>query len=261
VRPETNDREVSRWLVAGFTLYLLLLSMFHAGCAPRPSKVVPAPNFTSTAALTKPPLAERLAQGPRSSPISTVSDRRSTSLHGDSKPGDSKPGDSKPGDSKPGDWKPGVAARQWNFIVLHHSGAPTGDVESIEADHRQRRDSTGRPWLGIGYHFVIGNGHGMADGQIEPTFRWREQLHGAHAGNRHYNQQGIGICLVGDFNSAPPTPRQIASLKRLVDSLGKDYSIDPESVVRHSDVVATECPGSQFPWGALFGRETGTLVP
>ncbi|HEV3024474.1 MAG TPA: peptidoglycan recognition family protein, partial [Pirellulales bacterium] len=159
------------------------------------------------------------------------------------------------------DWKPDVPARKWNSIVLHHTGTPTGNVEAIEADHRQRTDSAGQPWLGIGYHFVIGNGQGLADGRVEPTFRWRQQLHGAHAGDRQYNQEGIGICLVGDFSASPPTARQIDALKRLVAWLGRQYSIDRESVVRHSDVAATECPGSQFPWETLFARETGTLVP
>lgn len=238
MRPETNDHKVSQWLVTGLILFL---TMFQAGCSARPSTLVPAPSFTSTAALTKPPLAERLAQGARSSSITTVSNRRMASSHDE--------------------WKPDVPAREWNFIILHHSGAPVGDVDSIEADHRQRRDSTGRPWMGIGYHFVIGNGRGLADGEIEPTFRWRGQLHGAHAGDRRYNQEGIGICLIGDFNLAPPTPQQIDSLIRLIHSLCNDYSIDRESIVRHSDVAATECPGSQFPWDALFEREIGTLVP
>jgi N-acetyl-anhydromuramyl-L-alanine amidase AmpD len=211
------------------------------GCSPRASQVAPAPAFASTAALTKPPLAERLANPTKFAQVSTIVDRGSP--------------------VSPADLKPDAPVRKWNYIVLHHTGTPTGDVASIESDHRQRTDSAGQPWLGIGYHFVIGNGQGMADGMVEPTFRWRQQLHGAHAGDRQYNQEGIGICLVGDFNDSPPTPRQIDSLKRLVDMLVGQYSIDRESVVRHSDVAATECPGSRFPWDVLFARESGTLVP
>ncbi len=77
------------------------------------------------------------------------------------------------------DFEPGVAARDWRSIVVHHSATSGGSVASIDAVHRRQRDSAGQPWLGIGYHFVVGNGHSMDDGEIQPTFRWRQQLAGA----------------------------------------------------------------------------------
>ena len=57
----------------------------------------------------------------------------------------------------------------------------------------------------------------MADGAIESTFRWRTQIQGAHAGsnNKDYNERGIGICLVGNFEKSPPTPAQKRSIKLL----------------------------------------------
>jgi hypothetical protein len=97
-------------------------------------------------------------------------------------------------------WKPNVAAREWDSIVIHHTATSQGDVASIHETHVKRKDGAGNNWLGIGYHFVIGNGNGMGDGEIEPTFRWREQMHGAHAGDKQHNQHGIGICLVGNFD-------------------------------------------------------------
>ena len=103
-------------------------------------------------------------------------------------------------------WKPSVPPRNWTWIVIHHTASSHGSVESIHAAHLQRRDRNGNPWRGIGYHFVIGNGNGMEDGEIEPTFRWRQQLPGAHAGEDEHNQHGIGIALVGNFELGPPTP-------------------------------------------------------
>jgi len=146
-------------------------------------------------------------------------------------------------------WRPSVAARPWKYIVLHHTAADSGSVESIHETHLQRKDSSGHPWLGIGYHFVIGNGKGMTDGEIEPTFRWREQLHGAHAGgtNPEYNQQGIGIVLVGNFQKQRPTQQQLLSVKRLVRSLAEDYGIASTNIIGHKDIRATECPGELFP--------------
>lgn len=144
-------------------------------------------------------------------------------------------------------FEPATASHAWKYIVLHHSAGDEGSVASIDADHRLRTDRAGRPWLGIGYHFVIGNGQGMPDGLIEPTFRWREQLHGAHAGSREFNRDGIGICLVGDFSRSPPSDRQVAAARQLVDWLCRRYSIEAGHVLRHGDVVASDCPGRLFP--------------
>jgi N-acetyl-anhydromuramyl-L-alanine amidase AmpD len=125
--------------------------------------------------------------------------------------------------------------------VLHHTATDRGSVESIHEAHLANE------WLGIGYHFVIGNGNGMPDGQVEPTFRWTRQIQGAHAGVKEYNDLGIGICLVGNFEQGPPTAKQLASLKSLVAALGGEYDIPAARVVPHRDVKATECPGKYFP--------------
>lgn len=137
--------------------------------------------------------------------------------------------------------------RAWHYIVLHHTATERGDVESIDAEHRRQIDREGKPWLGIGYHFVIGNGRSMPDGRIEPTFRWREQLHGAHAGDTEHNDLGIGICLVGNFEESAPTPLQVQACRQLVAVLAREYDIRPENVLAHSDVKATACPGRLFP--------------
>lgn len=143
--------------------------------------------------------------------------------------------------------------RAWKYIVVHHSATDSGSVESIDAAHRERKDGSGKSWLGIGYHFVIGNGQGMADGLVEPTFRWREQLHGAHAGNRLHNEEGIGICVIGDFSDSEPTPRQIAAARQLISHLSQRYQIGADRVLKHSDLQASECPGDRFPWKAVVG--------
>ncbi len=147
----------------------------------------------------------------------------------------------------PSELRPNVSPRQWTHIVLHHTATESADVETIDDNHRQRVDDAGRPWLGIGYHFVIGNGQGMPDGLIEPTFRWQQQLHGAHAGTRLHNDSGIGICLVGDFNEHEATEQQRVALKRLVSALVTTFDIQAADIVPHRDVRPTTCPGHLFP--------------
>lgn len=138
-------------------------------------------------------------------------------------------------------WKPTAPPREWRHIVIHHSASSGGSVESIDAAHK------GRGWDGVGYHFVIGNGDGMGDGEIESTFRWRGQTHGAHAGKAEYNQHGIGICLIGNFEDSQPSTAQMAAVKRLVSVLKHEYGIPSDEVIAHRDVKATACPGRNFP--------------
>jgi hypothetical protein len=157
-------------------------------------------------------------------------------------------------------WRPSVPARQWTWIVMHHTASSHGSVESINEAHLQRRDRNGNSWKGIGYHFVIGNGNGMDDGAIEPTFRWRGQLPGAHAGDDDHNQHGIGIALVGNFELAPPSAAQMAAVKRLVTVLRTRYGIEASNVLRHGDIKATACPGKYFPMGDLTQRRMDPLA-
>lgn len=144
-------------------------------------------------------------------------------------------------------WKPKVPERDWKYIVLHHTGTSQGSVAAIDAAHRKRKDKRGHHWLGIGYDFVIGNGQGMGDGEIEATFRWRKQIQGAHAGVRKYNEYGIGIALVGNFDKTWPTPAQMRAVKRLVGTLKAAYGIGSDHVFGHNQVRATACPGHNFP--------------
>jgi N-acetyl-anhydromuramyl-L-alanine amidase AmpD len=124
----------------------------------------------------------------------------------------------------------------------------------------KNKDKNGKPWLGIGYHFVIGNGKGMPDGEIEQTFRWRQQIQGAHAGVADYNQLGVGVVLVGNFQNEPPTDAQVVSAKRLIRVLAREYDIDTNQIVGHGDVKATECPGAHFPLSEIRDSVAAMLM-
>ena len=162
-------------------------------------------------------------------------------------------------------WKPAVNERRWKHIVMHHTASAAGSVASIDRAHRQRKDSNGQPWLGIGYHFVIGNGNGMKDGEIQPTFRWNKQIHGAHAGVKKYNELGIGIVLIGNFEKTRPTKAQLASAKRLVKTMRASYGISAKNVLAHQDINKTACPGRYFSLARITGvsdeATLGSLSP
>ncbi|MCA9080061.1 MAG: N-acetylmuramoyl-L-alanine amidase [Planctomycetaceae bacterium] len=151
---------------------------------------------------------------------------------------------------------PQTPLREWKYVVLHHTATQSGDVASIDRIHKQRRDANGEPWKGIGYHFLIGNGDGMPDGAVAATFRWVEQADGAHAGSRDYNQYGIGICLVGNFEDHPPTPAQLAATSRLIALLRREFALTDQQILRHQDLKPTACPGRLFPFEQLVLAST-----
>ena len=144
--------------------------------------------------------------------------------------------------------RPSGKERGWKHIVLHHTATDQGSVASINASHQERKGPSGKRWLGIGYHFVIGNGNGMGDGEVQPTFRWEQQLQGAHEGssNREYNQLGIGVALIGNFENRSPTSLQLQALKRLVNQLQSIYGIGDSQVIEHRHIRKTACPGRHF---------------
>ena len=144
--------------------------------------------------------------------------------------------------------------KTWKAIVIHHSATDKGNAAIFDKHHRNVNH-----WKGIGYDFVINNGNGKSDGVVEVTFRWKEQIPGAHVGgtpNNWANIDGIGICLVGDFDKKNPSQRQLASLTKLVRFLQKRYNIPKYKIYGHNTTPgarSTNCPGRFFPM-AQFKR-------
>ena len=153
-----------------------------------------------------------------------------------------RPSGSSDGESRGWYVKPG---RSWRHIVIHHSATDSGSAGAFDKAHRDRG------WDELGYHFVITNGDGGVDGEVEVGTRWRKQKHGAHCGgtpDNEYNEYGIGICLVGDFTESLPSDAQLRALEALVDYLVQTYSVSPRAVIGHRDAphASTACPGDQL---------------
>ena len=142
---------------------------------------------------------------------------------------------------------PSQLEKGWRAIVVHHSATRTGNAAIFDKWHRERNH-----WEGVGYDFVIGNGTDSGDGEVEVTFRWRKQIPGAHCGgtaNNWANEDGIGICLVGNFNQMAPTPRQTQSLVKLIRFLQKRYGIPTSRIYGHKTTPGarvTDCPGRRL---------------
>lgn len=137
-----------------------------------------------------------------------------------------------------------VTKDRWLAIVVHSSGSPGGTAAQLEA----RAKASGLKELG--YHFVIGNGMGMADGELFIGRRWRDQVPGAHvAGDsgEWFNHHAIAICLVGDGDRHQPTKAQMERVVELTASLARRLGIPRERVYLHSELADTTSPGRLFP--------------
>ena len=102
-----------------------------------------------------------------------------------------------------------IQPARWQYIYIHHSKTSGGNALSL-----------GDGIQGIGDHFVIGNGDGLVDGELQISQRWNHQQSAlAPAGNLVVEPSCVSICLVGDFDRKPPTPMQIGRLGQLVQAL------------------------------------------
>lgn len=150
-------------------------------------------------------------------------------------------------------WTPaGGFSKRWDCIVIHHSGSDKSSPQSMRHWHMQ-----GRGWDELGYHFVIGNGVNYGDGQVFVGARWNQQKHGAHCKtpDNHYNDHGVGICLIGDLEKHPPTAKQLASLAKLTSFLTGKCNISRNRVLTHGGVThKTACPGRHFRLASVLSQ-------
>jgi hypothetical protein len=233
--------------MAGKPIYLSLFALaLFSGCQQSPPPVA-----------ERPPLPRPTFDGPvvssSSGPAEIPSTRPATASV---KPALPDPSPVRPGPIVPAGWIPPVPANHWQWIVVHHSATTTGSAATFDREHRQKG------WDELGYHFVIGNGSLSGDGQIEVGSRWPKQKWGAHAKtpDNRFNDYGIGICLVGNFDIDRPTSRQLESVTRLVSYLMETYHIPAEDVLGHGQTKPTDCPGRNLSIAWLRGESIHRLA-
>ncbi|XP_014206326.1 peptidoglycan-recognition protein LB-like isoform X2 [Copidosoma floridanum] len=128
------------------------------------------------------------------------------------------------------------------YVVIHHGGIAKYCHDKITCSEivrsYQKLHMDENHWVDIGYSFVIGE-----DGNIYEGRGWDNV--GAHAPK--YNNQSIGVCIIGDFTKFMPNGAALRALSSLVEcgvnfgKISKDYR-----VVGHRQVRDTKCPGETF---------------
>jgi hypothetical protein len=132
----------------------------------------------------------------------------------------------------------------WKSIYIHHTRTANGNAASLAVGDQ-----------GCGDHFVIGNGDGSGDGQIQFTERWNLQQPADPApGYTQVEGSCVSIALVGDFDRTAPTPTQLKRLEQLVHTLQEHFRIPASQVWVFEQPASPAGVGRYFPAGAFQGQ-------
>lgn len=131
-------------------------------------------------------------------------------------------------------------------VVIHHSltkdsgSVSWGAIRTFHVEHEKWRD--------IGYHFGIER---VADGSGKEHVEilLGRLLHDTAAAVKEQtmNTRGVHVCLVGDFDTAPPPPDVWQAAVRLVAFLCELLHVPTANVTPHTLYAPYKtCPGSKF---------------
>lgn len=135
-------------------------------------------------------------------------------------------------------------AARWNAIYIHHTATPAGNAYT-NAD----------PAAGPGDHFVIGNGDGAEDGEIQLGTRWTQQVPALPPpGASQLDPHCVSISVVGDFENSQPTDRQADRLGALVSTLQARLHIPAGRVYVRPEIASAAGAGKYFPVAEFEGR-------
>lgn len=130
---------------------------------------------------------------------------------------------------------------RWKYVYIRHTRTAAGNALTLG-------QNTGE----FGDHFVIGNGDGCIDGEIQIGQRWNQQqpalppMKGAMI-----DPSCVSISLVGDFDRTVPTSTQLRRLSQLVGTLQGRLGIPADHVLLLDQSNSPAGVGKYFPTGAF----------
>jgi hypothetical protein len=112
---------------------------------------------------------------------------------------------------------------RWDSIEIFFSGTRHGSI-------RQPVDA-----LDTSCHFIICNGSGGDDGEIQASEQWQRQWSIRPSRTWQGTDKTLRVCLIGDGVSTLPTDYQLKRLEMLLEALCRKFGIPAESVYLPSD--------------------------
>ncbi len=113
---------------------------------------------------------------------------------------------------------------RWNCIEIYYSDTKAGNIEQIASLNGLTQPGD------INCHFVICNGLGGNNGQIQTTEKWLRQWSVIPGKTWYGTGQTIRICIVADGKSSTPTDFQTNRTQTLIEALRKKFDIRPENI-------------------------------
>lgn len=129
---------------------------------------------------------------------------------------------------------------RWKYIYIRHSRTASGSALTITNARSIPAD-----------HFVIGNGDGAVDGEIQIGQRWDTQSSAQAPAGASIDPACISICLIGDFDQTRPTPTQLHRLVQLVNTLQARFHVPAQNIVLVNQAKSPAGIGKYFPQSAL----------
>lgn len=120
---------------------------------------------------------------------------------------------------------------KWRNLVVHSSASAGSE-------------------LAKGCHFLVVPGADGRGGSVVATDRWKQQADGRHVqvAGFDYNRNSIGVCVIGEFSSRPPSRDQFDAVVGLVRQLRRQCGVPADQVYLARQLpLAQRTPGEAFP--------------
>lgn len=118
---------------------------------------------------------------------------------------------------------------RWSRIEIYYSGTRAGNIEQLSSLSGLSKVED------LNCHFVICNGLGGSDGQIQATEKWQRQWSLVPGKTWHGGNQTIRICVIADGQTARLTDCQHKRIESLVEDLCRKFEIRQDSVFYPGD--------------------------
>lgn len=117
----------------------------------------------------------------------------------------------------------------WSCIEIYYSDTKSGNIEQLTSLSELSSHED------INCHFVISNGFGGGDGQIQSTEKWQRQWSIIPGRTWYGSGQTVRLCVIADGKTTHPTDFQTKRIEALVEGLCRKFDIQPKFIYYPSD--------------------------
>jgi len=118
---------------------------------------------------------------------------------------------------------------RWGSVEIYYSGTEAGNIQYLASVQGLSTPED------LNCHFLICNGFGGPDGQVQPTEKWQKQCSSVPDQSWYGGLATIRVCIIADGKNAHPTNCQAKRTETLVEGLCRAFNIRPQSIFYPGD--------------------------